>query len=580
MPMIRIGRPGTPILGYEIERKELFVILGIFALAMFLRIAYFADYKNTAVFPILPYSDGDFYYQRAQEILSGDFLGGKAFLKWPLYAYFLSFLFKISASSLFFVYTVQFIIGALTCLLVYFIARLLFNSVTGFIAALMYAFYGLFVFYEGLAVYTSLSLFLNALLFLAIMDIHENPGNEKSFWSGIYLGICTITQGNIVLFGIAGILWALWHKGVSFTKYAYHVCAFIIGLSAVLGLLFLRSYIIDKTPAILTGNSGLNFYLGNNPQASGLLNWPKELSATADGMLRDARVIAKLTLKKEVTPNEASAFWMNKALEFIKNDPQAYLRLLIRKTVFLFSPQEFIFEPEYYFSAEKIRVFKFMLMDLHFILPFAFLGMLVSLKNIKRSAPLYLALATLSLGIILFFVQTKFRVTIVPYLIIFAACGFYGLGELIWKKKYAQAALLVSALCLIFAALNSKSPVKIMIGNDPNTFAAFHYHFAKAVEHENKSEYPEALAELQEAEKIRPRNHNIAYSFGAIYYYMKEFDKAEAKFKEAIEISPFFVDAHDNLGFLYNNLKRFDEAFAVLKQAEFLDPDDTGVHFE
>lgn len=562
------------------RKKELFLLSLIFALALFFRLAYLADYKNSAVFPVLAESDSDFYYQRANDIACGDIFNSKAFLKWPLYAYLLAFLFRVSANNVLLVYMLQFLLGAATCVVLYFIAREPFNAAVGLIAALLYAWYGLFIFYEGLLIYTSLSLFLNALLFLLVLKIRDNPNAKNLFWLGLFLGICTITQGNIAVFGILAVFWLLWQRRTGFKKSISYFLCFCLGLGLIFSVLILRSRIVDKEAALFTGNTGLNFYIGNGPEADGLLVWPKNLSPTAAAMLRDARAIARLDLGRELKSSEVSAFWFNKAMDFIKKNPYAYFRLLLKKTGYLFSPQELIFEPEYPFIRGQIQVFKFMFMDLRIILPFAFLGMLLNLRNLKKTGLLYLILFALTFSIILFFVQAKFRIMLAPYLMIFAGCGIFALWESFRGKRLLRLACLSSALGILFILSYLAAGSQKQSGYAQDNFAKFHHHFSRAIAYEKDADYPSALNELNLAARIKPDNHNVIYSRGAIYYGMHKFDQAEEQFKRAIAISPFFVDAYYNLGFLYNQERKFDEAIAVLKKAAFLDPDDIGVGFE
>lgn len=115
---------------------------------------------------------------------------------------------------------------------------------------------------------------------------------------------------------------------------------------------------------------------------------------------------------------------------------------------------------------------------------------------------------------------------------------------------------------------------------EQGNMAEFRYHFSKAIGYEQGLDYKSALDELILAERIRPDNHNIIFSFGSIYYYLNRLNEAEAKFKQAISVSPFFTDAYYNLGFLYNQMQRYEEAIAVLKKAVFLEPDDIAARFE
>ena len=567
------------IAGYQIDKKELLLILLIFTISLFFRLFYFIDYKNTIVFPMLAASDGDFYCQRAMEIVGGDIFPAQAFVKWPFYAYFLAFLFKISANNIILVYMLQFLLGAFNSVLLYFITRRLFNKPTGFIAGLLYASYGLFIFYEGLLIYTTLSLFLNLLFFLLILRLKDDSALKGLFWLGILLGVCTLTQGNIIIFGLPAVIWIIWRKSAGLRKFIFNFLTFSIGLALILGMLVLRSYIADKNLALLTGNTGLNFYIGNNAESSGTLSWPGGLNFTAEGMLRDARAIAQLSAGKDLSSAQVSGIWFNKAMDFIRSKPVDYLNLMLKKTVYLFRPGELIFEPEYATVSGEIRVLKTMFTDLYFIMPFALLGIFLNLKNIRKLAFLYFAFVTLAASIILFFVQTKFRIMLAPFLITFAASAIYAIVNAVRNKKIVASIFLLLSLILLFILLNL-SPKRIMPRDEQQSQVDFRYHFSKAIGYEKTADYSAALIELNAASRIQPSNHNVIYALGVMYYNLGRLAEAEEKFKQAIALYPFFVEAYYNLGFLYNQTQRFDEAIGVLKKTVFLEKDDLPAHFE
>jgi 4-amino-4-deoxy-L-arabinose transferase-like glycosyltransferase len=160
---------------------------------------------HTDAYPLLQDSDGYSYFTWAKDIASGDFLGSKTFTKWPLYAYFLGAMFKFFGSNISLVYAIQFVLGSVNSVLIYLISGILFKSRrVGFIAALLNILYGLYIFYEGLLIYTNLSLFLNLLLFLFLLLIKNNLSRMRIFGLGLFLGVCTILQANIIIFGISG----------------------------------------------------------------------------------------------------------------------------------------------------------------------------------------------------------------------------------------------------------------------------------------------------------------------------------------------------------------------------------------
>lgn len=568
------------IASHRIDKISLFMIFSILALALLVRAQYLKDYKNTNAYPVLTYSDGYSYVVWAKDISGGELWGSKAFMKWPLYAYFLALLFKFTGGDLVSVYSLQLALGAINCVLVYFIARIMFERGIAFLAALLCVWYGVFVFYDGLPIYNCLSLFLNYLLFLLILSVQNNPDKRNLFWIGILSGICTITKASILIFAIPAAAWILWREKPGLKKLVYHYSFFCLGLSIIIASVALRNYLVEKDLVLIDGNTGINFYLGNNPQADGLFRSAENVALNQEGMFRDARVIADNALGRNLKTSEVSRYWFDRGLVFARDNPAGYFKLLFKKFKLLFSPQEFPHEAEYYSITGKIRIFKIMFMDLRFILPFAFLGMLVNLKKFKETALLYMIIIALSAGIILFFVTTRYRVSMVPFLIIFASCGVFSLWEALKRANYLRLGWLCIALLSLFILFdyrlfNNNSPGYLKEGS-----LGAEYHLARALEYNSKSDYKNALQEIEFAYRLTPHDHYCLLTYGTIYYNMNDLDMAAKKFREAIRVFPLSVDAYYNLGLLYNKQQMFSQAKDLLIQAVSLDSRDFAAHFE
>lgn len=561
----------------SLEKTDIIFISIILFLAFFARVIYFFDFKNTSTFPILEYSDGYTYYLSARDIAAGDLLRKGAIISWPFYAYFAGLLFKISSNSTVFVYFIQYILGAISCVLVYFIGRKLFNEAVGFIAGLFCAWYGLFIFYESMLIYTSLSIFLNSLLFLFILHTQEHLTAKRLFWIGILSGIIAITQANLLIFCFLAIIWIIWQKHLALARAVKLFSVFAMGFFVILGTFMTKNYLVEKDAAV-SHNLGLNFYLGNNSGTTGIFSCPIYLSPTQEGMYRDAKVIASMELGKDVTASQVSDFWFKKGMDFIKSSPLAYLKLLGRKIVFLFSPKEYIAEQEYQSLSDNIKAFRIMFMDLRFILPFALIGIIMGLEKFKKLFLLYLAIASISFGMLVFFITAKHRIALVPFLSIFAGLAIYSLWDFAHKRQYAKLLALCLGLALLFLAqvLVTRQAERGLT----NDVSKFYLHFHKALDYINSSRYQNALKELGYASRLKPESHSAIFNSGVIYYRLGDLKLAEQKFKDSIAISPYYVDAYYNLGLMYNKQGRFPEAKKVLQKARFLDPEDLAVHFE
>lgn len=534
---------------FQFNKKDILFILIIFIVALALRAIYFNLYRDTNIFPILQASDSESYYFWAKDIASGDIWGNKAFMKWPFYAYWLALIFKAFGTNLASVYSLQFVLGGINCILIYLIAKKIFDHKIGLLTGLFSAYYGLFIFYEGLLVYTSISLFLNSILFLWILYLEDPPDARNLFWIGIFLGICVITQGNILIFGIPAIVWVLGNSKLKLNKKFYNFIIFLAGMSIIIGSVTLRNYLVEKDHVLITGNLGINFYLGNNPEATGTFFCPADITMNQDDMFRDAKIIAESDLRCRLSTSQVSSYWFNRAQSFIRQEPGRFLK------------------------------FNFLL--LKFILPFGLLGMLLGLKNFHKNALLYIILFGLSVGIAIFFVTARYRVMMVPYLLIFASFGIFSIWNTLRQKRYNSFCALILVVILIFQLLNYASVYANQnIDGLKNNLSIYEYHLNRASAFERNLNFQQAIKELNEASQLDPRNRRAIFKLGIIYCKTYDFKSAEEKFKEVINISPNCFDAYYNLGYIYNQQIRFQEAKQMLEKATSLDAQDFRAHFE
>jgi len=571
-----------PAYKFQLDKRDLLFILIIFALAFTLRVLYLRDYSNTNIYPILPQSDSYSYYSWGRDIASGDILGNKAFMKWPLYAYLLGFFFKFFSRNLSIIYMLQFMSGAINCVLIYWIAARIFSRGVAFLAALLCATYSVFIFYEGLLIYTSLSLLLNSLFFVLLLSLQANLNKKNIFLLGLMLGICTITQANILIFGSLACFWLLLKERQALSGLVYKFSFFVLGLSIVIGAVTLRNYLVEKDFVLIAGNLGINFYIGNNPQTRGTFTCPKDITRNQEDMFRDSRIIAESDLGRRLKTSKVSNYWFDRSGEFISSEPLKFTKLLIKKLIYVFSAKDFVHDIEYHLIKDKIAIFKWMPIYLKIIFPFGLLGIFLGLRKFKETIFLYLILFTVSLSTSMFFVSDRYRIVMMPYFLIFAAYGVFSLWDKLRNKDYLKVSFLGLSLAAIaifsnraYAFANS---IKI---DDPNyNTPAFEYHLLMALGHELNSQYRSSIYELSLARQIEPDNRRAVFNLGRVYYRLNDLKEAEENFKEAVKLSPLWMAAYYNLGLIYNQQFRFREARAMLEKAVSLDPEDAPAHYQ
>ena len=554
------------------------IALGVFAAALLLRLLYFSAYVNTRVYPFAPFSDGYYYYVWARDIACGDIWGRVVFMKWPLYGYLLGLLFALSNVNVSLVYLLQFALGAANSVLVFMIGRRLFSRPAGIAAAVLYLAYFPVIFYEGLLMYVGMSLFLNSLLFLYLLRVAQNPDGKRLFWAGILSGISALTLGNALLFGVAAAGWIVFRQKLALRGLLRLSLCFIAGVCLMIGITTVRNYVVAGDLVPVAGNMGFGFYVGNNEQATGTFLIPDAITLNQEDMFRDAAIIARRETGRELKASEVSRFWMDKSLAYIRQHPAAYLKLLFKKTAYAFNTAEYVPDAEFEVITNDVKIARFLWRDMVLLMPFGLLGFFLTLRRKSEVRLLHIACGAFVAPLLLFLFSSKFRVSLAPFLAVFAGYGLMYCWQTLRQKNTLRVCLLVGALALFF--LWDKVGMKTLVRPAGGQAQVFSVHLERAMSYEQSEQYPEALRELQAASLVKPDNRRVLFRQGVVYYQLGRFDLAERKFQKIISVAPDFVDAYFNLGFLYNQQEKFAAAAQLLEKAIDLYPDRADAHFQ
>ncbi len=91
-------------------------------------------------------------------------------------------------------------------------------------------------------------------------------------------------------------------------------------------------------------------------------------------------------------------------------------------------------------------------------------------------------------------------------------------------------------------------------------------HLRIGTAHLIKGNYPGALKELLQAERLDPRNPVVQNNLGLVYFLREKPDLAANHLKRALELKPSYSDARNNYARALIELGRFDQAIAELQQ--------------
>jgi len=222
--------------------KPWILVIGVFVLALVIRLLYLNQVASTPVFHKLAI-DAKEYHGLATQILRGNLAHPDSVYMNPLYPFFLASIYFVFGQSYLAVVVIQAILDSASCILIYYIASTLFNGRIGIIAALTYAFYGIAVFYTGTLLAPTIVVFF-ILLFIASMLAAEQRMQAKVFFiSGILFGLAVLARPNVILFVFFLPLWFLFapKNKLGSHKSIRGFLLLLVGFSIVLSFISIRN---------------------------------------------------------------------------------------------------------------------------------------------------------------------------------------------------------------------------------------------------------------------------------------------------------------------------------------------------
>ena len=158
-------------------------------------------------------------------------------------------------------------------------------------------------------------------------------------------------------------------------------------------------------------------------------------------------------------------------------------------------------------------------------------------------------------SVIVFFILSRYRIYVVPPLIIFAALGidwlWNRLRERNWQKFFlATFATLVTAVFSFYGTTT--------FGYTPENFVYDYAHLAEL--YEEQEDYKSAEALLQEAIKLKPDSDVILSALGSLRLNTGNPKGAVSYLRRCIEINPNYQNAWNTLGIAYEQLNEYQAA--------------------
>jgi len=395
------------------------LLIAIVVLAAILRFAYLFELQANPM-PVMVSQNKAFdqynYVTMAVDIMQSNWLGTQHPGHSPVYSYLIAVLFTLFGPDINAVFIFQILYGVLAVYLFYRCAVLLFgNKTLGLLTAFIAACYSPFIYYEcallreSVIAYTNLTAFYFFLLAL-------KKGKAKNFvFAGMVAALSFILRAGIMPAGV--LIYVLLRGGETAGKRGRNFLLVLIGMAIVITPLTVRNHLAGFKAFTETSGPTL-FWLGNSYDSPGigLTYTPAQEALTEETQGKILKTIEVLFREIKVHPAE-------------------YKSLLARKFKMLFNGYEIPANLSYDLFKELSFVLNIAPFNFFLISPLALLGLFLIWKKFPRLGLFYVFIASLTVFVFIFHIQSRYRVAFIPFYIIAASYTIYWFWDMFRQRK-------------------------------------------------------------------------------------------------------------------------------------------------
>ena len=471
----------------------------VFALAVRIAHQIIMSHNDPMYGFLLNGGDNHTYDRWALEISQTFWLGWDRipFLHGPLYPYFLGLVYLRFGHSFDAAAWSQRFLGALTVVMIFYLARRIFGKKAGWCAGVGAAFCPLFLLYEGEILTETLVLFVHVATLCIFVEAAERKTTCWWIFCGIALGVCCLGRPNAMLFIPIAAVWAGWIVPGSWRRKLIAGLLVVISAAIAISPATLANTFAGGRFHLITFSGGVNLYIGNAPDANGIYFRPPSL----------------LEIREKEGKHEYEIDWSGYLVELVKNEPLAIVRNMLLKTKLFWQSGELPHNINFYLK-QPFSPFLYSPFRWGLIAPLGLMGMFLSLKRKTLPKPdephiILLAFFVLYMGsIILVFVMSRLRLPDLAVLFVFAGYAVaWSIENVIeaWRIRRFRSGLMrffaatIICVLLTLGLQSGDNPLLIRWNDYLNLGSAY----------ETKGEYALALEQYEKALEKSPENKAV-----------------------------------------------------------------------
>ena len=522
-------------------------------------------------------SDTSVYLQFAREVATGNLaLGPGLYFVSPVYIYFFALVLWLT-SSFFSVRLLQIALGTAAVALVFRTADIWHGKRAAWFAAALAALTGIVTFYEVLLVQAALDPFLTALaLYLLAAALNQPAGARpmvRAALPGIAFGLHALNRPN-ALVAAAGV--AFMSIVLLGTRRWRTVVPFAAGILLLLTPIVVRNYTIAGDLAPLSSHGGLDFYIGNNPQADGTYRTAggitPSIAERTEDQRADARRVAEKSIGRSLDDSEVSAHYYGLAWKWILAEPGHAARLFLRKLAYVFNAAHLPLNDSYpYYVRDERNLLRFLPVGAWLLVPLGIVGIWLGAARADQPRAFLVWASYIPfypVSVAAFFVASSYRLPLLISLCVTAGGAMDALvpkrshespeashGTTIRGRRLAVAVVVIAALAIIanwrFGLDDGRAEERTRI----------------ALWMIGQERYGEVESRVAAIERDHPRPALLHSRIGRAFFMRRQNDAAVRHLERAHLLDPNSLEADLALGQALLEARRPKEAIPHLRRA-------------
>lgn len=547
----------------------------VFVAALGLRAANWWGQREHNPFFATPVMDEQRHDAWARAIAAGRGLGPRPFFRAPLYYYLLAGFYALVGPDVALARLAGCVLGAAACYLIARLGVMLSGFPTGLLAGLLAAVYWPFVYFDGLLLTVVLEVFLNVLLLLLLVRAGRGEGWWRFAVAGAVWGLAALTRPNVLAFAPGVLAWLWWGHVRGARRYDPRRAAGVLFAAAALVILpvTIRNRVVGGEWILIASNGGVNLYIGNNPHADGTTAIVPGTRPDWQGGYEDTHRLAAAALGHEPSEGEVSRYWAGRALAWIRAEPGAWARLMLRKLRLFWSPVEIPNNQPIAYFARLSPISRVYWFGFPVIACLGLAGTVLVGRDWRRwLLPGLYGLLYMS-TVVLFFCPGRYRLPVVPVLILLGAEGLVRLvrhargGRLGPVAGYAA----MAGAAALFLATNPPERTAFRRENEGlahMNLAHYYTNLAAAVDPQR------ARPHLEAAARLRPEDPAPRLALGTLLLRGGQPAAARPVLEEAVRLNPGDAEGLRHLGYCLEQLGELAAAAEQFRRLLALRPQD------